>query len=261
MKKIAISLVTMWSDFTSNSLKTLFESDINDKSKYDCTLYIFINSINNSLGRIDAINSQILEMKKNYNFKIVYKTSLNNEGITVPRISIMEEILKTDAEYFLEIHDDMIFTDDFFSNLMAVSEMNKKYKIVMPGLLFVEDLKTENSKDVKARGKQGKILTENPVQAHPWLIDISLIKEIGYYDKAFSPSAGEDDDFYKRAYDAGYTPVIASMSLVGHKSGFTRNATKLGYCEYVMLFSTKHKMTIPEFQVNILDKNRKVINY
>jgi len=261
MKKVAISLVTMWSAYTNNSLKTFFESDINNKNLYDCTLYIFINSLNNSMGREDKINAEILEMQKKYDFKIVKLSSINNEGITGPRISIMNEILKTNAEYFLEIHDDMIFTNDFFREMIKVFDVDKKYKIVMPALIYVDNLMTEKSEDIKARGRQGRILTESLVQSHPWLIKMELIKSVGYFDPVFSPQSAEDDDFYKRVYDAGYVPVHTSMSIVGHKNGETRTRTNLPYSDYNRLFESKHKMTIRNFQLNIIDKNKKEIKY
>lgn len=260
MKKIAISLVTMFSSFTSNSLKTLFESDINDKTKYEAKIFVFINSIDDIIKK-ERVIKEINKLKKSYNFNFELIFSNHNEGITIPRIKIMDAILKTDAEYFLEIHDDMIFTNDFFTNMINVFEIDSKYKIVMPSLIEVKDLKTESSEDIKDRGRQGAILTESCVQSHPWLIDMKLIKEIGYFDKDFSPSAGEDDDLYKRIYDAGYVPVHTSMSLVGHKQGFTRNATGLGYCDYNRLFEAKHHMTVRDFQINIVDQKRKEINY
>ena len=55
MKKIAISLVTMWNSYTLNSLRTLLESDIKDKTKYDCTLFIYVNK------SIDGKTSKVRE--------------------------------------------------------------------------------------------------------------------------------------------------------------------------------------------------------
>jgi GT2 family glycosyltransferase len=149
------------------------------------------------------------------------KQNATNEGIVVPRIEIMEQILREGYDYTLEIHADMLFPQVWLAPLIAA--MDDHTGITMPfilnnntKILQVAELETL----VKRFATDG--IVENVRQVHPWLLNNKVVAEVGYYDAQFSPQNCEDDDFIYRVGAAGYKTKAVRSSVVAHYGGITR---------------------------------------
>ena len=177
--------------------------------------------------------------------------STSNDGVTIPRIKLMDEILKEDFDVFIEIHDDMIFVKNWFKDIVELFNVNPNYHVLMPMVVMIDSMDQtpeDIEQKIKTQNLDTSIIVENHIQMHPWIIDIPFIRKYGYYDNKFVPAGAEDDDYLFSSIKNGSIPVASYKSRVGHKYGFTRNTSGMLYCEYNKIFQEKHGMTIQQFK-------------
>ena len=237
--KTAVSLVNRNGSLQLDiMLDSLFKSDI-----FNFEIFVYDNFSNKETQKI----------YEKYKLKKVFLSS-KNDGIVLPRIFLMQEILKKDFDYVLEIHNDMIFSNNFFKPL--VENFCNETCITMPFMIQgeknpypkkVEDVNFNNS--YKFINKEKVLLNTYPV--HPWLLSINCIKKINYYDEKFSPARNEDIDFFYRVKKAKLKTKLVNNSLVYHYGGFTRYKEGCGAMNE-HIFLKKHNVSVKDFY-NSLD--------
>lgn len=209
-QKIAISLLTC-SDFKymEPCISSLLKSDL---SMFDYKLFcIDNNSYDNTLEYLQNLKCNLYLKKNTY-----------NDGIVKPRIEIMNEILKENYDYTLEIHSDMLFPEKWIIPLISL--MNENVGVVMPFILNNPN-KLLNNNELKklVEINMENITYEMVRQVHPWLLNNETIKKIGYYDINYSPCECEDDDLMYRFIKYDYKIIASKKSMVLHYGGLTRN--------------------------------------
>lgn len=241
--KIALSLLMYKKpEFTIKMLDTLFNSDIKN---HNISLFVQDNSPDSCKPARDFIRKSGIE------HNIFRSPDNENIGIVLSRIAIMNEILKQKFDYMLELHNDMIFCPNWFEELIKVRE--DKVGILCPYIFqsFHMDWTQQQMEEKCSQYREEKI-DDNVIQTHPWLVNMNLVKEIGYYDPKYSPEQCEDDDFMYRAIKANWKTRATKMSWVGHIGGATRAGDPLILMEHLNYFYYKHKLTIPQFKQQYL---------
>jgi hypothetical protein len=174
----------------------------------------------------------------------------------------MEEIRKEDFDWCLEIHSDMLFImQGWLDKLLSHDSPN--CGILMPFTLRGYNLKA-SPKELYGicKSRIEEVVVKNPIQVHPWLLKMEMIKEIGYYDPIFSPMWCEDDDFYYRVVTSNKWFSLAVKSVwAGHylsyaiqneaEHSMVRVETILN--RNLNIFKNKHALTVKEFKTKYLN--------
>lgn len=188
--------------------------------------------------------------------EFVNNTEGVNAGIVIPRIRVMEAMLAHADRftYFVELHDDMLFPPAWFMDLVRADA--PQYGILMPFIvnscLAPACFHTHVAPYIVPRdAPPSQRLYENCVQVHPWVTKRAFIEDVGYYDPAFSPHIGEDDDLYLRMLRGGWKPLAVRSSFVLHLGGATRG-NLLPDNANLAKFRAKHGIGVEELKMNML---------
>jgi glycosyltransferase involved in cell wall biosynthesis len=209
---------------------------VSDLSNYDFELYYIDN--NSTDGTYEYM--QTLNCKK------WVKQNKINEGITLPRIEIMNKILEDDKNtYTLEIHADMLFPAKWISYLL--SEFDDKTAIVMPFILNNPHIRI----NIEELERLVKIHSSDEIfncvrQVHPWVLNNQIIKHIGYYDVIFAPQECEDDDLMFRIMKNNYLTKAVKNSIVCHYGGATRRLSYDNLTNKLHLFKHKNGVSVDD---------------
>ena len=249
--KIAISLLSH-NDyiFLKPMLESLFVSDL---LNYEYMLYILDNNSNEELKKY------IYELP--YNKMCMFNKK--NEGIVIPRIKIMNHILKNDYDYTIEIHADMLFPKIWLSPIINIMNANSNVGICMPYILNNPNkiLNCDEMEGLVSKFKEN-IIYENVRQVHPWVLNNNIVKKIGYYDSMFHPQNCEDDDFIYNVIKNGYKTIATKESIVVNYGGKTRNFINLpdNLSHNFNLFKIKNKISVQEM-VNMFTLHPVITHY
>jgi hypothetical protein len=247
--RIAISLVIGDRlDLIEPMLESLTSSDI---MFYRVTLFCFATAPDSEATNFMRKYSKI------HTIMFTDNDPVRGKGITLPRLRIMQDILASPDPYHwqLEIHDDMYFPQNWFEQL--ITNDGPDVGILEPFIINNYPVKLMTASEMESilvskQLVQPKVYT-NCLQVHPWLVKISMIRKIGYYDPEFSPQEMEDDDFYYRVVTSGYTAVAVQTSWVAHRGTTTRKVSHYLLQEHHKLFIEKTGMTVKEFNYNVLN--------
>jgi GT2 family glycosyltransferase len=231
--KVAISLLT-YNDliYLKPCIESLVKSDI---MEHNIKLFIIDNNSNIEMKEyIDKIPLN----------KWVYYNN-TNQGIVIPRIEIMNKILEETYDYTLELHADMLFPQNWFNELVKL--MDNDTAIVMPFILTNPNiiLNIDKLNELIDIYKKDTVYY-NTRQVHPWLLNNTIIKKIGYYDSQFSPQNCEDDDLIWNIMKNNYKTKATKNSIVVHYGGKTRTLANIQYNldKSFNLFYNKNKITV-----------------
>lgn len=232
--KIAISLLTCSDEnLLKPCLNSLLKSDI---TNYDYKLFcVDNNSKDNTISFLKSLECPI--------FLIENKI---NEGIVIPRIILMENILQENFDYTIEIHTDMLFPAYWLTPLL--NEMNDNTAIVAPFILNNPNkiISVEELENLVIKHKENKIYN-NIRQVHPWVLNNKIVKKIGYYDSNYSPCECEDDDFMYNVIKNNYEFKANKNSIVLHYGGLTRTGLLKGNLSSKMqYFYTKNGLSVQD---------------
>jgi len=207
--KIAISLLTCSdSKLSIPCINSLLNSDITNY--YYKIFCVDNNSNDNTLDFLKSLKCPLFLIENKF-----------NEGIVLPRIKIMEQILKEEYDYTLEIHSDMLFPKNWLQPIL--NEMNDETAIVTPFILNNPNkIMSLEELEVLVLKHKENIVINNIRQVHPWVLNNKIIKKIGYYDPNYSPCECEDDDFMYKIIKNNYLFKATKNSIVLHYGGLTR---------------------------------------
>lgn len=220
MKRIAISLLTCNNpELVQYTLNSLITSDI---IRHSLHLFLWVNE-SDDRTKWEQITAKYKEF-----MNITLSLVPDNIGIVKPRIILFNQIKRLNFDYLLEIHDDMLFPDFWFTPLIDSFKIKSEVLgfnpvLVMPFIYadFEMNLDQESINMLCAKYRNNNFYT-NTMPNHPWLISMGALKQYGYYDPEFSPQICEDDDLYFRFILAGEYTVTNRQSVVMHKKGYTR---------------------------------------
>jgi len=220
--------------FLQPMLESLFRSDV---MQHDLTLFVWLNFPTNDspaadfFANFDSPVRIIALADKHY----------SNHQIVIPRIRIYEtmKLLSEESgcpfDFLLELHDDMLFFPQWFNALLParfqypcnISTMG--CAIIMP---FIIREKKDNTSmlsiDMAAlEATANRIYKKNRILSrcypvHPWLLNMTILSKLGYYDEKYAPQEVEDIDLYFRADKAGYKSAAVLSSFVYHQGELTR---------------------------------------
>jgi UDP-N-acetylglucosamine 2-epimerase (non-hydrolysing) len=163
------------------------------------------------------------------------------------------------ANFLVEGHDELIFTESWFEPLM--DHFKPHVGLLMPFVWNGSDpsMTPDDLAAVVAPLRQ-RVVFQNCLQVHPWVVNLEMVRKIGYFDKRYSPMEVEDDDFYYRVIQGGYVALSIKSSWVGRvfsrkESWDTKDAEKKK-----RLFLTKFKVSVKEFTQKILSQCQSVYN-
>lgn len=264
--RIAISLVVAdrW-HLLYRMFYSLLESDFGDTISSDnVTLFIWVN--------IPVMNNNMMVFLRHILTPWRVIVLSNKEGkdlsIVTPRIRIYQTLLEYERnhrqqfDYMIEIHDDMLFPPKWFTELLLAKNskechIGKGCGIIMPFILNTPhygaiDLWTGTTVyELTKKYHRNKILSQC-LQVHPWMTNLSMVREIGYYDEAFAPEDVDDDDFYYRVIKGGYQVIAVQNSFVYHGLTTTRRGSG-NLSGHFEIFESKHNMSVYDFQNKILN--------
>jgi GT2 family glycosyltransferase len=243
LPKVAISLVMYkYPEYTIKMLDSLISSDIANE-----TIKFFVQD--NSPGLSKPARSYIRGLPRAGQ---IYKApNGENLGIVMSRIALMNEILKEDFDYMLEVHNDMIFCSHWFKKLLEADADD--VGILCPYIYQTFDMSwTQQQMNEKCKQYIENKIDDNVVQTHPWLVKIPMVRKIGYYDSNYAPEQCEDDDFLCRAILGGWKSRSTKQSWVGHIGGVTRAGDQLALQRNFQYFYQKHGMSVFEFKKKYL---------
>lgn len=125
--RVAVSLVVIKdADMLTLSLQSLVDSDIMDAA--DVAIFVWLNMP-------DSEAATYIKQFKGAPLIMVQNPEGTNLGIVIPRIRVMDAMLAhgCNFQYFLEIHDDMVFFDNWFAPLLKYDQPD--YGIIMPFII------------------------------------------------------------------------------------------------------------------------------
>jgi len=170
-------------------------------------------------GTIEMLKSDFLDVKIIVGNDNWWYTKCMNEGFRFAE--------KQNPDFVLTLNDDIILSDDYFSQLQSLISKTDKTTIINSISLTAEKphrvVNGGVKKYIRWRGKSIRYF--RPFQEMPlaqlsglyptWiisgrgiLIPYNILKELNYFDEKF-PQYGSDDDFGLRAIKAGYKVLIS----------------------------------------------------
>lgn len=229
-------------EYTRKMLDSLLSSDIANEN---IKLFVQDNSPELSKPARDYIRGMTRST-------VIYKApNGENLGIVLSRIALMNEILKEDFDYMLEIHNDMIFCTNWFKKLVEVDADD--VGILCPYIYQSFDMSwTQQQMDERCKLYIDNKVDDNVIQTHPWLVKIPTVREIGYYDPNYAPEQCEDDDFLCRAIAHKWKSRTTKQSWVGHIGGVTRDGDQIALRRNMQYFHQKYGMSVLEFKKRFL---------
>jgi hypothetical protein len=221
-KNIAVSLVIMQlTELLEPALISFLASDI---MQHNVVIFYWCNMLDSIAAlHMRAFNgTQTVEVENKLG---------TNQGIVVPRIEVMQAILRHPIrfEHILEMHDDMYFLPVWFQDLIKFD--GPHVGVLMPFIFNGFVLESDALKAVHVLKRDGqpeesipilrekKVLYEFCIQVHPWLLKREMVEEIGYYDARYAPHQVEDDDFLFRLISGGWRAYAVRASWVVHRGG------------------------------------------
>lgn len=233
--KIAISLLVHNDlSYLKPCIESLIESDL---SRFDFKFFVADN----------ASSQEMQDYFTSLQHPCLYRRNETNCGITIPRIQIMQQILKEGFDYTLEIHADMLFPDVWFEPLISI--MDDQTGVAMPFILNNPNvILTRDQLQFLVDRYKKNLVFNNVRQVHPWLLNNKVVKRIGYYHPAFSPQICEDDDFVLNVIRNGYALKATKNSIVCHYGGKTRSVSGLPakVLRNFRIFQIKNGITVEE---------------
>lgn len=239
-ENVAVSLVVPGTRFRPlhKMLSTLFMSDF---LRHDATMFIYINEID--IDSDGSARSYVEHMLSPMRVVALGPDDNKDYGLTIPRIRtyeaarMMEERSGMNFTYFLELHDDMLFTRNWFSELIkAKASPQCRHQphfcaVLMP---FVAQPYTD-----AASTNWTVPLLEKRVQQYvadkywewcslvaPWMLRMDALAKVGYYDGHYSPTLYADEDLYYRFFLAGFKSIAVQSSWLLHAGEETYHITE-----------------------------------
>lgn len=288
-------------------LESLFASDL---TAHDVTLVVWLNDPSDA----SEATFFLQRLLPPWRLILLHSTDKLNKLILMPRLHIWETVKGLQQagchfDYMLEIHDDMMFPAQWFNPLLTVETKypcvgTKGCGIIMPFIInpgWSGEVAAWTIADIEAKAasyRKDKVPSPLPhsptpaisptcllscpqvltrcIQVHPWMLNLSAVAEVGYYDKAYAPVEVEDDDFYFRMNAAGYQFAAVQSSVVFHPGAATRGGTMylasipshLSQTSSVenlkarfAIFEKKHGMSVEDFKAKKLNKCHPAIYY
>jgi len=158
-------------------------------------------------------------------------------------------ILEGDYDYTIEIHADMLFPKVWLTPILHEMSKNPDVAIGMPYILNNPNILLNiNELEELVIKHRGDTIQENVRQVHPWVLNNSIVRKIGYYDSIFSPRFCEDDDFIFNVMKNGYKTFATKESIVLHYGSKTQSFAILpdNLAYNFNLFKEKHGITVEE---------------
>jgi UDP-N-acetylglucosamine 2-epimerase (non-hydrolysing) len=258
---VSVILWKRW-DLFLKMFTTLVASDIFKASNVH--LVVYFNQVQ-LFGLNKKLDQLVSVMNSHSHFaSVISIESQTNDGIVIPRMCIMQYALSLrgsdKANFLVEGHDDMIFTESWFEPLME--HFKPHVGLLMPFLWNGYDPSmTPNAFAAAVAPLRQRLVFQNCLQVHPWVINLEMVRKIGYFDKRYSPMEVEDDDFYYRVIQAGYVALSVKSSWVGQvisrRDGWEdpNDADKNKH-----MFLTKFKISVQEFSQKVLSHCHAVYN-
>ena len=208
--KVAVSLL-LWTSVSRmrRALSSLVVSDLFD---YTVALIVFANC-QNCTRQIRTVQ----RLCGRYSIRLHLLGGEGNIGITLARIRIFDLAVHQGFDLLLEMHDDMLFPFSWFQKL--VQHMRPNVAIAMPRLVrCFPNSATPRELEGKVALLRGTEVCTNSLLNHPWLLNISVVHRIGYYDPTLQPFMGEDEDLAATILlrHSGLEIVSTAESVVGH---------------------------------------------
>lgn len=168
-------------------------------------------------GSTDGTKSFLTEKKYNW------INLPENFGIPKGRNMCIKELQKKGHyDYFCQIHNDMLFTENWLE--IMINEIQKHNKCLMLGCTNIINLEAL----FVPRDERSRIavaLRENitgRANLDPRLIKAEAYDKIGLYDENLDLQDCEDVDFNKRIDDAGYLFLSTAKAVIWHPWSVTR---------------------------------------
>lgn len=204
--KIAISLVNCNGiSMLKPCIETLLASDIN---KHELHLYYWDNGSTD--GSFEFVNSLNIP-------KTVVHHQVNH-GIVGPRIELGDMVMASDCTHMLELHSDMRFPSLWFA---ALTDGHEDAGISMPTILQYRWPSSQDELEQWVAKYRGNDEYPNCLQTHPWLVNVSAMRDVGYYKREYIGMICEDDDFTWRMINSKHTVRGTNKSVVLHFGGAT----------------------------------------
>ena len=164
--KIAVSLLTCSDEhLLKPMLNSLLNSDI---LKYEYKIFcIDNNSKDNTISFLKSLNCPLNLVENN-----------TNEGIVLPRIKIMENILQENFDYTIEIHADILFPEYWLTPLL--NEMNDNTAIVTPFILNNPHkiISVDELEKLVLKHKENKIVDNNTIERNFFIFMVFIFLQI-----------------------------------------------------------------------------------
>lgn len=119
----------------------------------------------------------------------------------------------------MEIHDDVWFSKEWFRELLE--QDGHKVGILMPQIVRSTPAHVEDRHAYLTSFRKNET-NGFAVPAHPWLLKVDMVKELGYYDPLFSPWEYEDTDYYYFVSAlSDWKALLVSQAVVFHAASAT----------------------------------------
>lgn len=245
--RVALSLLVGQVDLhLAHMLKTLTGSDVND---HDVGLFAWVNfpytAAHRAMKRFAAKVAPVLR------WKVKLMGSGGNLGIFSPRVRIWERVMADGFDYLVELHDDMSFPKVWLNELLL--PMSREVAYTHPFMVTkyspLNQSWTELCKVADRFGVWYADVTRESCHAtHPWVLNLPVMKAVGYYDESYSPQYFGDFDLEARIDAAGLKTLAVQSSWVGHYRTLTRLDLGEGNKERnKALFHSKFNESVQQF--------------
>jgi hypothetical protein len=267
--KIAVSLLAYRdSPPIMGALNSLGASDM--CANHDVVIYVYPNLAGSPAH--EFLKSYQIALPTNITNRfqlVVLAAPSSNQGIVVPRIKIWETIRqghpihKYPFDFMLEMHDDMLFPRVWFEALLQENDPSQRIGILCPVIINQPpeafDLLPFDAQKVEHHVHLQEVISkfehfrlkghvDHVVQTHPWLVNLTMLEKLGYYDESFHPADCEDDDMVIRAEKNGWVLRLATSSIVVHQTFRIRSkALPSRLAEHFAKFEKKHKVSVHGF--------------
>lgn len=242
--KVYISILN-WNgkDMTRELLNSIEENTVYDNYE------IFISDNGSTDGSVNMLKSEF-----DHHNLVMYD---DNIGFSRANNVIFERAISNDVGYVLLLNNDMkLDQQGWLCSLITTAEKSSRYGIVGPKIIkesrqidsdgehvplgyigFKDDF--EYNRVQLERPAPGDLEYVDIVKGAAFLIDTSVIKDIGGLDEHFSPAYGEETDYCIRAWDAGFKVVYTPNIVLKHFE--SQSSDKLSH-EYLIYIKIKNKI-------------------
>jgi GT2 family glycosyltransferase len=199
--------------------------------------------INN--GSSDGTTQYLKNLNPNTPYIRDYKiiTNIYNLGTTKAG---NQGLRAANGDFISHISNDIIFEENWLSELIGYLEKNPKSGAVCPYTLLGGDQgtyperKQKHLEETKGEPSQGLL-------AACYVMTREVVEIVGYYDEQFEVSSWEDVDYYWRMLRSGFKPECLHKVVLYHYGMITRRHFKGDYeKENHKKFCKKYDLPLPE---------------